>query len=361
MNDSENALAVKATAFMRDMGKLRGMFGTNTTWVAPDKLIGDAPYSELSVSREEPASEDWRARIARFASDLMRLRLLLPTDALERTQHAAQSASARQEYPAVTPEHLRELGRQLTSLRSTILSQATALRRQLDQEWPGNPRLCEASLFGPLALRNKEVPLTNALAWTITPRGGATSLRCALLAATIALVLQRSVSPENVAKWTVRAEEPVDVAGDYGRIDIFAEGHLDSKRHIIAIEAKINAPEGNKQLEKYQRALDARAEELSEKDSGTTAIVFLTRAGTVSRSSNGIIPISYAQLLQAWLPVLRAHEDDVAAPFVRLLLADIARDLADMHLGEQLSMNGSQLPKHLDAMPTPFAAERHDG
>jgi hypothetical protein len=75
---------------------------------------------------------------------------------------------------------------------------------------------------------------------------------------------------------------------------------------------------------------------------------FLTQTGKQSSTLESAVTITYAQLLDRWLPELKAHSEASAAPFARLLLADIARDLADMHLGDQLSPRWCGLPRYID-------------
>ena len=354
MNTSDYISANAIAAFNRDLAFLR------ETLSNPE--MSTNPRDFFVESRHAGKAKDLSTRVEYFANDLSRLDALLPHRFFVAQQPVARPSATLSDHEEVTSERLSVLAAQLKVVSHNIFMLAQTRRAQLSQDWPGNPRLCDASLFGPLALRNKEVPLTNALAWAMTPHGKAQSLQCALLAATLRLILATSVKPENVAAWKVRTEEPVEVAGEEGRIDIFAEGVLDAKYHLVAIEAKINAPEGKKQLRRYQEALEATARKISDKEgSALTAIAFLTRAATYSGPTSDIRPISYAELLWAWLPVLKKHEDDAGAPFVRLLLSDVARDLADMHLGSQLGMNGSCLPRHLDVGPTLRAKESQHG
>ena len=241
----------------------------------------------------------------------------------------------------------------------SIVQRAQALLEYLRNEWKENPRICNESLLRPLALLNKEVPLTHAIAWLISPSAGkpeasthtstTLSLHKALLAALLEVVLGRSINAAIVSDWTVDAEKYHGDEGIHGRFDIFLTGNIDTTKYLIALEAKVNASEGKDQLNKYENELRRQVRELKknekkEHEDVECCIVFLTRHGRASKTAKSI---SYADVLKKWIPVLKMHPFDPSAPFARLLMADIARDLANMHIGDQLSgRNG--LPMFVD-------------
>lgn len=251
-------------------------------------------------------------------------------------------------------EVLHSLGKQLEKAKIEIFEAAKTERKRLTEEWFENPRLCNESLLGPLGMRSndlpKEVPLTNALAWLITPQRNGSAFHAEMLAATLKTILtsEPNIAMTDVMDWKVGAEHLVETEdGDRGRIDIFANGNIGSRHYQIAIEAKVGALEGKNQLEKYKTYMLTRSAKIQEKCDDDTIVVFLTQSGRSSRSLKSAMSISYADLLKIWLPVLKTHSKDPSASFVRLLFADIARDLADMHIGDQLSGRHGDLPRYV--------------
>lgn len=244
-------------------------------------------------------------------------------------------------------ESLRLVSKELSDVRRQIFEQAKRLRDVLVTDWPDNPRLCDGSIFGPLGLVGREVPLTTAIAWLLSPSQTSPGFHEEMLAATLRAIIAPDLRTDvrELSEWTVRAEEQVRSAGNArGRVDIYLCGYLGGRHHQVAIEAKINAAEGKGQLEKYEIALRERAETLRGEHGPTTIVVFLTPSGRAPRASNSAVYCSYATLLESWISTLKEHSNSASAPFARMLLADIAREHAAMHLGDQLSGRNGSLP-----------------
>ena len=154
---------------------------------------------------------------------------------------------------------LHLLGMKLKDLKDNIMKRAEDDRIRLKEKWPENPRLCNNSLFGPLGLRSnlilKEVPLTNALAWLITPHKGS-QMHAEMLIALLELSLPsvNKISLADISDWKVNAEHLTEISeDDRGRIDIYINGKIESNIYQIAIEAKVGAIEGKNQLDKYEK------------------------------------------------------------------------------------------------------------
>lgn len=351
-------------AFQRDLMLVKSKLGLLTNVPKPDRPFrGDGSMFQRGEIIEQKktddlgSDDDWRTRLENFLDDLQRIATRVPVFVEDRVQAAATAPSDTA--PVFDRDTLNTLHSQLLGVLTDIRAKADARRDQLLQAWPDDPRLCTGSVLGPLSIRNKEVPLTQALAWLMTPRHDS-PIHAALLAAMSTLILRCDVSVSDTTRWSVASEEHVRDDEDWGRIDIYIEGTVGPQLFQIAIEAKVNAPEGDRQLHRYQEMLAKRSQKLESEHRGKLHIVFLTPAGRVSKTLESATTITYADLLKQWIPVLRAHPDSHAAPFARLLMADMARDLADMHLGNHLSGRGTSLPKYVDDDPTNLSTRRRN-
>jgi hypothetical protein len=263
-------------AFRRDLESLTAVVGSHGPLELPDssKTGRSSAKSSGAGSNATPQERDGaisQAVLARFAADLLRIKPLLSISDSDRTP--SRSESNPSEIPALDIGALKSLGHQFDDVLSNVRAMAAAAHARIRREWADDPRLCDGSVLGPLAVRYKEVRLTNALAWLMKPHSQST-LQAALLAATIGLVLKRNVSMADVANWSVVAEEPFDEEDDQGRIDIFAKGILDQHVYQIAIEAKVDAPEGHRQLQRYYSMLTSRAEKIRKDHETKTCVVF---------------------------------------------------------------------------------------
>jgi hypothetical protein len=153
-------------------------------------------------------------------------------------------------------------------------------------------------LFGPLDHIREEVLHTRVLAWALSPARvgalGVEPLRAFLKV--LADQPDNDVRPEWAdAAAMVKARPEWNVPG-CGRIDVWLE--LSEAR--FAIEAKVDAPEGDGQLERYRRAVDHHLG----KRKGYT--VFLALERDIAVSDPHAIRVTYVDLLRAWLPVAAA-------------------------------------------------------
>lgn len=223
---------------------------------------------------------------------------------------------------ALSIEMLQSLSQDAKGVHEQMKTHATALREQLYRDWPGNPLISRASLFGPLGLANKEVRWTKSIAWMVTPGVSSSPLRREAHRVLIEKLLEIPLVEKDAEHWIVEDEHFVCSDEMKGRIDIYLEGHSGNKLYRVGIEAKVQASESHSQLSKYQTALEVR------KPEGNVRMAFLTPTGKVaSTGDQSVRPIAYDEFLKWMLLVLKDHPEDEAAPFVHLLLADMARDL----------------------------------
>src|SRR5262249_23721180 len=156
-----------------------------------------------------------------------------------------------------------------------------------------DPLSCPISLFGTLSLRRTETAHTSALAWLLDPtkpHGFGSALVDALLAHLLKTTACDTVTVHSVAK-----EHPVAVGDKAGRLDIFAtgEGYEQSLNHVgwlLAIEAKVDASEGDGQLELYDKWIAGH------KYGRQPIRVFLTPHGGPPEGESEILPDSWIPL-----------------------------------------------------------------
>jgi len=223
---------------------------------------------------------------------------------------------------ALSVDMLQLLSQEAGCVHEQLKARATELRKQLYLDWPGNPLISRASLFGPLGLANKEVRWTKSIAWMVTPGSGSSTLRRAAHRVLIDNLLTLSLCPQDAEQWIVEDEHFVCSDKTKGRIDIYLEGPSGNTLYRVGIEAKVHASESDSQLSKYQTVLKSDA------PNEIVLMAFLTPTGRDTLTGDQEVrSIAYDEFLKWMLPVLRAHPEDEAAPFVHLLLADMARDL----------------------------------
>lgn len=298
--------------------------------------------AEHTRARETLSSDEWAidpTSIGRFVGDVGRLRGFFVAPFA--TDDTIQNTTPSNE---LSTESMNRLHNEIGRVEEGIGREIRQRLEQCRRAWPEDPRLSSQSLLGPLGLRRREIRITSAIAWCIKPIGNSDALQDALLAATLEQILQEHVAVSDVASWRVQPEYVLESDDGYGRVDIYLEGTLAGRQHCIAIEAKVHAREGKHQLARYQRGLTRREyEEVSNKK--RTRVVFLTIDG---RQSDSATPMKYSDLLAAWTHPCCQLGSDAAAPFVRLFMADMSRDLTDGHLANGPWDRGTHIPKFFE-------------
>lgn len=249
-------------------------------------------------------------------------------------------------YGKVLQKDWNAFGEELASITDEVRSQVKKLIAQLEGNWPRSPLLANASLFKPLGLQSKEVPLTRALAWWFGCGRQPTELTQCSLAALLELIGLHA-EHSGPSRWRVTAEEPIDGELGKGRLDIL----IGNEKHQIAIEAKVNAREGKGQLEKYGKALR------KEHPGCKIHLVLLTLAGGGPKShgkepNDDVYALSYEMLLHKQLPILRKFEKQVECrdevELGRMMWADIAR-MCDVHVTPRTDGDIFQLQHIIEA------------
>lgn len=111
-----------------------------------------------------------------------------------------------------------------------------------------------------------------------------------------------------------------------GRLDIFAEGNClsgtEAVPFVLAIEAKIDAREGEKQLDKYDLWIEGRQEV-----NGCILRVFLTPDRLKPETSNKWSPMSFEDLSAILWSASDRLKQTPGYHFLRYYLAGVLRDI----------------------------------
>lgn len=157
--------------------------------------------------------------------------------------------------PRPSDTRLEHLAERLQVWRGRVQRDVQEALQQLPSD---DPLRCPISLFGTMDYGRLETAHTNALAWLLDP-GKPHGFDDALLRAVLAW------HPESLDCTRLRStmvSKEHHISG-VGRLDILAEGEWDNGETpvhwLLAIEAKIDASEGEGQLAKYDRRLTKRA------------------------------------------------------------------------------------------------------
>lgn len=158
--------------------------------------------------------------------------------------------------------HLAALALTLQGWRNRTLARLAEQARDIP---PDDPLLCPISLYGCMERGRLEIAHTRTLRWLLDPQEGH-GFGLTLLEALLRHLADRgSKSPVKVSTANVRSERRVsELSGvDLGRVDIVAEGNGETEgrscKWILLIEAKIDASEGTRQLERYEKWLKEHA------------------------------------------------------------------------------------------------------
>jgi hypothetical protein len=218
--------------------------------------------------------------------------------------------------PLPTTGRLQELGERLSVWRKHVEGEN---KQAIERLPPDDPLRCPISLFGTMDYGRLETAHTNVLAWLLDPskpHGFAETLLRALLNWHSDGCGSAELNSERVVK-----EHPIPG----GRLDVLAEGNwMDAGTLIpwvLAIEAKIDAWEGENQLAKYDKWLDqyARGRRLLR--------IFLTVHGKAPEGGDKWKPLSFlelARVLRGPYPALKGTE---GFEFLRLYLAGVMQDI----------------------------------
>jgi hypothetical protein len=231
-----------------------------------------------------------------------------------------------------SPDFLRDL-RAVTSAElddlSAVLEQLTERSAKNVQELlaskpDDHPMRSAVTAFGMIGYGRRETAYTRALAWLLdpeNPHGFADSVLREVWPHIVGEVPYQGFAPQYVT-----AERSIGT----GRIDVWIEGNLKSEKEmskvLIAVEAKIGAPEGFNQLPKYVRQINTLTEFQKK------VFVLLTPDRARFRQQGPWRLVSFGELAHA---VWRAASQNMAAQgyhFARLFVAGIFADVLEWHL-----------------------------
>ncbi|WP_159450427.1 PDDEXK-like family protein [Bradyrhizobium mercantei] len=166
------------------------------------------------------------------------------------------------------------------------------------------------NIFELVGLDRQEIKHSRFLKFLLTPaeRHG---LGDAFLKEFIAKVFERCQSdpPIRPLAFSLASFEDALVQTEWRNIDILIESK--SNRFVLAIENKIDAGEGNGQLSKYEKVIDATYPHYR------CALAYLTPPDADTPSSSRWSSISYADVLQA---LTKARQSKVLAPEIQLTI-----------------------------------------
>ena len=218
---------------------------------------------------------------------------------------------------SISRDELGFISKHLEEWRSKAQKELAMLIDKLPED---DPLLCPISLFGTMDYGRLETAHTRTLAWLLNPtkeHGFGSKLLEALL---VRVDGQRL--PVEVTR--VESELFISVAS---RIDIFAEGvwiNENGKRipWMMALEAKIDAWEGEEQLTRYDAWLDSRVGDRE------VLRVFLTPDGRQpSMAVQEWFPLKFQELAEAFRLSFDELRDKPGYHYLRFYLAGVLRDV----------------------------------
>lgn len=190
---------------------------------------------------------------------------------------------------------------------------------------PDDPILCPISLFRTMDVGRLETAHTQTLAWLLDSVNAEHGFGDTLLAAP----LRRLVEPDRFESLHVEAvdsEVMIGALSVQGRLDVLAKGEWENAgertRWMLVIEAKVDAGEGEGQLDMYDEWLHSHAE-------GRRVFrVFLTPDGNPAEGgSEEWIPLRFLELVQIFQKVYRKLNDKPGFHFLRFYLAGVLQDI----------------------------------
>jgi len=193
---------------------------------------------------------------------------------------------------------------------------------------------CPVSLFRTMDCGRLETAHTRTLAWLLDPnKNEEHGFGDALLAALLRRLADRDHFDHLQVKRVV-SEYPLEGSAGSGRLDVLAEGEWESMGERICwtlvIEAKVDAWEGEAQLDKYDEWLRSHAADRQ------PYRIFLTPSGrTPDTGSEEWQPLDYLELVQIFRAVYGGLRHAPGFHFLRFYLAGILQDIC--HLPRNLA------------------------
>ncbi len=241
--------------------------------------------------------------------------------------------------PGSSDGDLRLLAERFDKWRNTAREHLNSHLKELDAD---DPLLCRISLFRTMDSGRLETAHTRTLAWLLDPgKDEEHGFSDTLMAALLEQLANRSRFDRLYVQEVV-SEYPLEGSAGKGRFDILARGEWERSdervRWILVIEAKVDAWEGEGQLDKYDEWLASHA------DGREIYLVFLTADGRESETGcDEWKPWSFLKLVQVFRQVYPHLATARGFHFLRFYLAGVLQDICGW-------------PRHVTAdAPDPYA------
>jgi hypothetical protein len=226
-------------------------------------------------------------------------------------------------------EDLKDLGEKLEKSRKYLEQE---LSNELSKLPMDHPVRCPISLYGVMEVGRLEVAHTRTLAWLLNPKNTEHGFGELLLKALLKHICKcNDLLSFDVCE--VHAERAYRdfITEEAGRTDVWVEGHPTSSRPwLVVIEAKIDASEGDQQLDRYNREI--RKWRARHRD-GEIHRVFLTPNGREPKSVGKWTLASFSQLVRVFWGAACSRTADPGFHFLRYYLAGVLKDVVRLPIG----------------------------
>jgi hypothetical protein len=216
---------------------------------------------------------------------------------------------------------LQFLARRFDDWRRKTCEFVSSCIAELDDD---DPLLCRISLFRTMEAGRLETAHTRTLAWILDP---AKSEQHGFGDALLAALLRHLAGRDHLDRLHVkRVAAEYSLEGVEGRLDVLAEGKWERPGEtvpwVLVIEAKIDAAEGEGQLDKYDKWLEVHSK------GKETYRVFLTIDGRSSDSGcDEWRSLSFRHLVQIFRSVYSSLQTAPGFHFLRYYLAGVLQDI----------------------------------
>lgn len=285
----------------------------------PARLTCYTPCASCSL-REQCFSDAKNVKLSpTFLSDLTRVYTSLNPSALS-PQFFPDLKRVYGALPLASCETFQFLANRFTAWRQFT---EDCVRTRIAELPEDDPLKCPISLFRTMDSGRLEIAHTRTLAWLLNPQREH-GFRATLLAA----VLRRKFGVEYGTDLTVtRAthEHPIAGTGTDGRLDIMMEGESAAsapRGWLLVIEAKVDAAEGEDQLQRYDAWIRSRA-------AGRDHLkLFLTTDGRQPESAGDTWQcLSFFELVGIFREAYTELRNAPGFHFLRFYLAGVLQDV----------------------------------
>lgn len=223
---------------------------------------------------------------------------------------------------------------------------AASLKNKIEKLNNDSPLFCPISLYQGIDGGRMEVSHTRTLCWLIDPgeresHGFSSNVMIKAFlehaapefAGRITQVI--SVRTELVALGCAKRGSRHKKKKKYGRLDIIINCKLKSNdietKGVVLVEAKVDAKEGENQLESYEQWLTEYCEE-NQITEGDRLMVFLSRHKETTTNKKKWAHLSYLNLFESFSKVLANNTEKHGYHFLRYYLAGIMMDILEWPL-----------------------------